>query len=103
MFKFRNHSTLLLRCNQISELRCVEKDTDFSGNEIQSGVASISNVALWQDCQKHCQKEQECMFWTFGQSSGTCLLQTSDSKRRRQIGSKSGPKKCPGITIDLSL
>ena len=91
--------SLVYIAGNISELRCVEKDRDFSGNEIQSGVANILDVASWDDCQEHCQNEQECMFWTFGQSSGTCLLQTSDSRRRRQTGSKSGPKKCPGMNL----
>ena len=93
--------SLVYVAGNISELRCVEKDRDFSGNEIQSGVANIDNVASWEDCQKHCQKEQECMFWTFRQSSGTCMLQTSDSGRQRRAGFKSGPKKCPGMRTNI--
>ena len=76
---------------------CFRDEIDYPGNDRKY----IYEVTEPEECQKACEKESVCKFWTLKKFSKTCVL-----KDKRNIGHNlnpaviSGPKKCPLISKD---
>ena len=58
----------------------------------------MGNVNDAENCQKHCQDNVECKFWTYDSSNKNCQLQ--DHLNPLNVGTCTtcarGPKICPG-------
>ena len=66
---------------------CSEKDVEYAGHGIRAN--RVNNVESADACQAHCQKREECRFWTWNSSSypvlkNTCWLKASNVGR--QVG-----------------
>ena len=87
-------------CNKIlSHTGCVEINTAYSGNDINK--IPDPDAITEKLCQKACQRDIECEWWTLDLFSwnptekGCHLKMKRDStKRRVQFGAVSGPKIC---------
>ena len=78
---------------------CIEEGTDLMGNGVGwsnegwDHFAGVPNVAA---CQKRCQDNSKCHYWTFGVTiyKNECWLKKSDSGREPRRGLISGRKYC---------
>ena len=66
---------------------CSEKDVEYAGHGIRAN--RVNNVESADACQAHCQKREECRFWTWNSGSypvlkNTCWLKASNVGR--QVG-----------------
>ena len=74
------------------EICCFAHKIDYLGNDIRAVQTETA-----EDCQKACQKEHNCKYWTFVKSIKKCHL-----KNAKSIGGTnsddlvSGPRTCPG-------
>ena len=78
---------------------CLERGTDYMGND----VGSVQNVANAKACKQECRDSPRCNFFTFVRSKkrsgqyfekGTCFMKHSDGGRRPLKGYVSGSANC---------
>ena len=72
---------------------CNEYDVNYSGNNVKSGTSNNE----WE-CQKMCQENSKCQFWTFVKAHRKCWLKDAKSASKSN-GLVSGPKLCIGKTV----
>ena len=92
----------------ISSNACPEFHQDFKGGDISNhGVIGASSAL---ECQKRCQENNLCSFWTWGTAShpnitisNICYLKSEKKKVEKNSFAISGPKNCQGIYIECCL
>ena len=73
---------------------CFFEDTVYPGTHIQSSPLTTNDPA---SCQKECQKDDQCQYWSFNTGNGGCkLLAELAAPESSAGGITSGPKFCPG-------
>ena len=73
---------------------CFFEETVYPGTHIQSSPLTTNDPA---SCQKECQKDDQCQFWSFNTGNGGCkLLAELAAPESSAGGITSGPKFCPG-------
>ena len=69
---------------------CLEIDVEYHGNNID-----ITNQkASTPDCQRLCQSNPKCKYFTFITNNKKCWLKSSNTGWRKTAGSISGQKYC---------
>ena len=82
----------------ISISGCFQNGKDYAGSDIYSSSFWTSNA---EGCQKLCQNNNECEYWTWilpyenDGSDGSCYLKNSKGQITDEINATSGPKYCP--------
>ena len=68
-------------------------------------MESFQNVEGAVECQKLCQRNDECYYWTFVGKNGECYLKNANamSAPSKKQGSISGPKICRKYLICFLL
>ena len=74
-------------------------DTTYVGAPVQGNKNPINDIKSAKDCQKECQNDNECKFWTwnspnFKNNKNTCWLQAGKGQAKKKAGKISGPKAC---------
>lgn len=62
--------------------------------ESSNDLVKNNNVKSTEDCQKLCQSNYDCRFFTYNSSSSTCVLKSAASKPFSSTASTLGPKYC---------
>ena len=65
----------------------------YPSNDIITTAIVVNDAA---SCQKECQKNDQCQFWTFNSGNGACWLKSDKTSESPGAGKTSGPKFCPG-------
>ena len=81
-------------------LECFANDLDSEGNDIQSAIEGIASAA---DCQKLCNNNVDCNYFTYGSTvhSGNCWLKSEKATILSSYpGLISGPKICGTELLD---
>ena len=73
------------------EQTCIDKDTDYLGDDIPP----MDGMVRWSECKDQCDKEDLCRYWTF-KISGECFLKERIFGVITQVTTISGAKQCPG-------
>ena len=98
-------------CDHANEVKCFETGK-YDGNMKKNGgieidIDVISNVADPESCQKECQKNSECKFWTYNNEFAKwrfgrkkCWLQNANAPEKPVASDTAtrGPKDCPSYT-----
>ena len=71
-------------------LECFESDTEYPGNDINSIAYPITP----QECQRLCQMDPRCQFFTAASTNHICWLKTAKSTPKFIKGFITGPKHC---------
>ena len=79
---------------------CFEEDIVYAGEPVD-GIDNkyIANITSAKDCQKECQNNDACKFWTwnspnFKRNKNTCWLKAGKGTERTKAGKISGRKTC---------
>ena len=62
--------------------------------ESSNDLVKSNNVKNTEDCQKLCQSNNDCRFFTFNSSTGTCVLKQAAINPVTSTASTLGPKYC---------
>jgi len=104
-------TVILLAAVRLSDA-CFEFDTGYLGQPRGSnGVGKQFDVASAFDCQKACQDDGTCQYWTWNgpdwrNRNGVCWFKNSMEGRvqgTRQAGRVSGPAYCECFAYDTSI
>jgi len=84
-------------------LGCLEEHTDYRGIDL----TTIILVTSPYQCQRHCQKNDECSFFTYNHVSAVCILKSMVFKIKRKTflaaTATSGAKICTEACFDLNV
>ena len=88
-------------CDHANEVKCFETGK-YDGNMKKNGgieidIDVISNVADPESCQKECQKNLDCKFWTYSNEFAFCWLQNANAPEASTACTTCtrGPRDCP--------
>ena len=73
--------------------KCREWGYDYEGNDLGLEVFNTDGAT---DCQIHCQRNNECKYWTWYNPSNACTLKSAKDESRKisKTGIYFGPKYC---------
>ena len=84
-------------------LGCLEEHTDYRGIDL----TTIILVTSPYQCQRHCQKNDDCAFFTYNHISAICILKSMVFKIKRKTflaaTATSGAKICTGACFELNV
>ena len=80
---------------------CFQDGLAYRGDAVPGIPSNIPNVMSAKDCQKECQNDNDCQFWTWNspnvpKNKNTCWLKAGKVQLRAKSGKISGPRTCPG-------
>jgi hypothetical protein len=98
-----NYSVGLTSGPKYCNLGCLEEHTDYRGIDLTTLVLVTSPYK----CQRHCQKNNDCAFFTYNHISAVCILKSMVFKIKRKTflaaTATSGAKICTGACFELNV
>lgn len=77
---------------------CFIENVDFPGHDVDRLLGKVFSPG---ECQRQCQGNENCIFWTYQPSDNSCYMKSGEATPTSAEGLVSGPRFCPG-PVDCS-
>lgn len=77
---------------------CFVENVDYPGYDVDRLIGKVFSPG---ECQRQCQGNEKCIYWTYNPSDNSCYMKDGDATPTNVDGLISGPRFCPG-PVDCS-